>query len=161
MPCSTWGRSDRHGMRYGRLLLRKIINGPTEPTVTKGVLNSMTDFLKQFSTAVFGGIISLAGLSLLWFYSTISDDITYRVASTVIGRLDFQVFQSTAKDNRVEFDCPKDYQLVSANCIGNGIDNAQVAVGPIYNQNRSFACNKYGSPSMLVQAFAICFRVKK
>src|SRR5438067_764746 len=92
--------------------------------------------------AIVGGIVALFAFTGGWFWSSLSDRLWYQLASNVVERLQFEVSASPAVKNHVDWRCPADTQLVSATCTGANPD-AQVAVGPRYQPDRSFSCDRY------------------
>jgi len=68
-----------------------------------------------------------------------------------------EIHNSNEAINHVDFRCPNDTELISAVCNAKN-PYPQVAVGPRYNADRSFSCDKYTSQDMMVQATAICIR---
>jgi hypothetical protein len=121
-------------------------------------------FFAQLITAVIaaiiGAVIAISTLTGQWFWTSFSEKFWYDLSSNVIGHMDFAVSASPAKDQHVEWKCPEGTQLVSASCTETR-PNPDVAVGPTYNPDRSFSCDRSGAPGAAVQATAICFKVRK
>ena len=117
---------------------------------------------EQFLKAIVAAVISTLIIVFLWVWGGAYERLKTEVAKLVFSKMEFKVEKSEKIIQVVNFSCKVDdgEQLVSASCVGfDAGDNQQVAVGPFFNQDRSFMCNSYGPVPMKVQATAICFKV--
>lgn len=72
---------------------------------------------------------------------------------------EFKFVRSPSVQQEVKLYCPAESRLISASCVGNN-GSPQAAVGPVYGDDGSVSCYRYGNQAMPVQATAVCLSLK-